>query len=66
MAIDQESYEAYTPCPQCGSEKLIERQKQENKVVLEDGGPEMEIIPRHTETVEMLCPECDETIWERE
>lgn len=55
------------PCPQCGSQHLIQMIKQSEDVYVDENGDFENIEPRgFVNPIEVACPECDEVIWTKD
>jgi endogenous inhibitor of DNA gyrase (YacG/DUF329 family) len=55
------------PCPECGSQNLIQTIQQSEDVYVNENGDFENVEPRGMLTVlEVMCPECDDTIWSQE
>lgn len=67
MAQQSEGLYDNMPCPQCGSQHLIQHVNQSEDVYIDSDGQLEGIEPRDSVDVrELWCPECDEKIWEAE
>lgn len=55
------------PCPDCGSNELVQHVSQSEDIVVTDSGEYERIDPRDTIDLQQVwCPKCDELLWESE
>lgn len=59
------AYYDVMPCPQCGSQELIQHTSQSETVEVDEHGDPTRIDPRTITVEEVWCPECDEKLWEK-
>lgn len=65
MAQAPESLYDNMPCPECGSQRLIQHVNQSENVYVDESGELEYIDPRDSVDVrELWCPDCDEKLWE--
>jgi len=67
MAQLNETLNANMPCPDCGSQHLIQHTSRSEDVYVTQNGDFEMIEPRDPVDVEELwCPECDEKLWSKQ
>jgi endogenous inhibitor of DNA gyrase (YacG/DUF329 family) len=67
MAQNSEDLYDNMPCPDCGSNHLIQTSIQSEDLRVDGNGDPKSFSPRDSiDVIQLDCPECDKTLWEKD